>query len=293
VDDRIKYLVISPAKDESGYIRHTIRSVIQQSVRPVKWVIVDDGSVDGTADIVERNAKACPWIQLMRTGRSAGRDLGCAEVLAFNLAYEASKDMEYEFIVKLDCDVKLETHYFKTILNRMVSRKDLGIASGRYLEICRGQWRPVPMPDYHAAGASKVVRRTCFEEIGGFVPKKGWDTLDEIRAQMRGWQTTHFKDVEFLHLKPEGSAMGRVQSFAFLGEIYYLTGGGFVFFLLKVIHKCFCSRPMFAGALKMLVGYLRARTSGQERLVTESEAKFYRNMLVGRIFSSVGLQRRR
>ena len=228
----------------------------------------------------------------MRTGRAgAKRDLGSAEILAFNLAYEANKDLEYEFVVKLDCDVKFEPDYFKIILNRMVGQKDLGIASGRYLEVCRGQWLPVPMPGYHAAGASKVVRRTCFGEIGGFLPKKGWDTADEIRAQMRGWRTLHFKDVEFHHLKPEGSAMGRVQSFAFLGEIYYLTGGGFGFFLLKVIHKCFCSRPLLIGALKMLAGYLRALAAGKERLVTEDEARFYRSLLAGRILLSIGIQR--
>lgn len=286
--DNPKYLLISPAKDESQFIENTLLSVVHQSILPVKWIIVDDGSTDGTNEIVSRFAKDYPWIHVIQSGRGPKRDLGSAEILAFNLGYETNKDLEHEYIVKLDCDLKFERDYFQKILRVMSNEKDLGIVSGRYLELNNGKWRPVTMPDYHAAGASKVLSRKCFEEIGGFIPKKGWDTIDEIRAQMCGWRTTHLKDIEFYHLKPEGSAMGRLESFSFLGEIYYLTGGGFLFFLLKVVHRCFFSRPLIIGGIKLLTAYLRSWMSGRGRAVTKEESRFYRRLLTRRMISSIG-----
>ena len=81
------------------------------------------------------------------------------------------------------------------------------------------------MPHYHAAGASKAVRRECFENIGGFITQRGWDTVDEIRARSRGWETTHFADLKMKHWKPEGTGMGLLRTSCMHGEIYYRTGG--------------------------------------------------------------------
>ena len=107
------------------------------------------------------------------------------------------------------------------------------------------------MPPYHAAGASKVVRRACFEAIGGFVARKGWDTVDEIRAGLRGWKTGHFPDIQFRHLKPEGVSMGALRPIAST-VIYYQTGGGFLFLLVKAAHRMVSPRPYVIGGLAML-----------------------------------------
>jgi hypothetical protein len=143
------------------------------------------------------------------------------------------------------------------------------------------------MPAYHAAGASKVVRRQCFEQIGGFVAAKGWDTVDEIRAGLRGWQTGHFDDIRFQHLKPEGMAMGTLHTQRFHGEIYYQTGGGALFLLLKAAHRIVSAGPPVLGGLAMLWGYLAALLSGQARLVSEDEARFYRALLNRRLTQPV------
>ena len=43
-----KYVVITPVRDEENYIRFTIQSMINQTLRPQEWIIVDDGSTDKT-----------------------------------------------------------------------------------------------------------------------------------------------------------------------------------------------------------------------------------------------------
>ena len=115
------------------------------------------------------------------------------------------------------------------------------------MEKTKDGWHPSPGPLYHAFGASKMVRAKCFEEIGGFIPSRGWDTIDEIRAQMAGWRTCHVRELKLYHLKPEGSGMGFMRTHAMHGEISYLTGGGVLFFILKVWSRMLFAKPICLG----------------------------------------------
>ena len=138
------------------------------------------------------------------------------------------------------------------------------------------------MPAYHAAGASKVIRRKCFEEIKGFVVAPGWDTVDEIRAMARGWKTGHFRDLQMKHHKPEGSGVGLIRTSMMHGEIYFLTGGSRLFFLLKIVHRI-ASQPYLLNALALWWGYLRAVLNHKGRLVTPEEAICYQALLHKRL----------
>ena len=277
------YVAVTPVKDEACYIGKMIESMLRQTHRPVRWVIVDDGSTDSTMDIVKKKTAEVPWIVTLSTG-SNSRDLGKGEVVAFAAGLSSIQDVSYEFVVKVDGDVRLPPDYFRDILTRMQADTSWGIASGRYWENAgNGRWEPVAMPSYHAAGASKVVRRECFVEIGGFVPQKGWDTVDEIRAGLRGWRTGHFEDVRFDHLKQEGAVMGDLATHRFHGAICYRTGGGAGFLLAKALRRMFVGRPPVLGGIAMVLGYIAAHRSGEGRLVSDAEARYYRKMLFGRL----------
>ena len=283
MSDLLKYVIITPVRDEELYVSETISSVLGQSHLPEKWVIVDDGSTDKTIEIINKYTKGLGWVTVLTTG-SEKRNLGSAEIIAFRKGFEAVKDISYDFIVKLDGDVSLDPDYFQNIINRMSSDPGWGIASGTYCEKKGGEWVPVKMPFYHAAGASKILRRECYDAIGGFVAKKGWDTLDEIRAGLKGWKTGHFEDIKFHHLKPEGAAMGNLKTHKFHGEIYYETGGGHLFLFVKAVHRMFSMGPFIIGGAAMIIGYLRPLAAGKPRLVDKEEARYYRKMLNRRLF---------
>lgn len=279
-----RYAIVSPVKDEARHIELTLRSVTQQSVRPIVWTIVDDGSRDDTPGIVRRYAKDHAFIRLLQSPNSAARDTGTAEIRAFYRGYEALAGIDYDFIVKLDGDLSFGPDYFEKLLARFIADPRLGIGSGVYLELNQeGCWTRVDMPSYHAFGACKVVRRSCFDQIGGFPRTPGWDTADEIRALHRGWTTRHFTDLEVRHHKPEGTAMGLLRTSRMHGQIHYVTGGDPVFLLFKIIHRV-SARPFVLSALALLFGYVRAVLKRQPRLVTPDEAASYQQILRHRLW---------
>jgi poly-beta-1,6-N-acetyl-D-glucosamine synthase len=281
------YVVVTPVRDEASHIAHTISSMLAQTHRPLCWVIVDDGSTDETPQIIERMTRGHDWIVVAQTGNEARR-LGSAEVIAFDRGVAClPSHIAYDFIVKLDGDLRFEPNYFQRLFAHMGDDTSWGIASGVYREQHGDEWLPVAMPLYHAAGACKVVRRACFEAIGGFVTSKGWDTVDEIRAGRLGWKTGHFSEIWFDHLKPEGKAMGALQTHHFHGAIYYQTGGGLLFLLAKAAHRAVTKPPYLLGGLSMLLGYMQPLATRKPRLVSTAEAHYYRSMLRQRFVASV------
>jgi glycosyltransferase involved in cell wall biosynthesis len=244
---------------------------------------VDDGSLDGTPEILRRHAERCDWIQILRIERREERASWAGGIYAFLEGYKLISAEDFDFIVNLDCDLELPEDYFERLIKEFQSDPSLGIASGLHLENGPDGWRPIVLPPYHAAGASKMLRRKCYNDIGGFVPSRGWDTVDEIRAQYAGWKTKHFPEVQFRHLKEEGTEIGSLRTQVLHGEVYFLSGGGIVFFLFKVLDRAVRQKPVLFAGLAMVWGYLRCWASGRKRLVGKAEARFYRRMLNQRL----------
>lgn len=283
----LRYVVITPVKDEEKHVQRTLEAMVHQTVKPVRWIIVDDGSTDQTPEILARYAQSNSFITVVTRDRGEVRQPGPAVVRAFNRGYEAAKGLDYDVIVKLDCDLSFEPDYFEQLLLKLQADPKLGIVSGVYIEAPDGNtWAEVGMPSYHAAGASKVIRRECFEQINGFIPSRGWDTVDEIRAMARGWRTRHYTEFKMKHWKPEGTGIGSMRTNFMHGEIYYLTGGSKLFFLFKVLHRLI-QRPFIIGGAALCWGYVRTSFSKKVVLVTKDEARCYQALLNDRIFGKI------
>jgi|CXWL01.1.fsa_nt_gi glycosyltransferase involved in cell wall biosynthesis len=288
-DQRIgNYVIISPVYNEEKYIEATVKSVIGQTLRPARWIIVDDGSIDRTQDILKVYTSKYSWIQVVRASPVKDKKWDRSEILPFHEGWQSVHHAEFDFVVKLDGDLDLPASYFDQMVMCFQEDERLGIASGVYLEKQKDQWRPVKMPPYHACGAAKMVRMKCYLEMGGFAHSQGWDTIDEIRAQYRGWRTRHFKEIRFYHLKGEGSTRGRVRNSFLHGQIYYLSGGGALFFCMKVFDRMIFYRPLLLSGIGLARGYLDLWAKGTPRLVSDAEASFYRRLLNGRIIERIG-----
>ncbi len=281
--ENLGYILVTPVKDEERYIARTLESVVTQTIRPARWVIVDDGSRDGTPAIIRDYVRRFDWIEYLRIDRASSRLLGSAEIRAFSSGYETVCHLDHSYVVKLDADLLLPPDYFERMLNKFHDERGLGIASGVYLEEQQGEWQAVKLPEYHAAGAAKMVRVQCFKDIEGFPLFPGWDTVDEIRAWSCGWKTAHFDDVTFYHLKPEGSSMGQFRTNFFHGEVYYASGGGMLFLLGKVLRRLIKGKPIVLGGVLLLCGYIYAAITRRPKLVTPQQAQAYNRRLNRRL----------
>jgi len=212
----LRYLLISPARDESVYLRRTLDSIIAQTVKPTKWVIVDDGSTDETPDILREYAAQHDFIEIIHKSDRGQRQVGPGVIEAFYAGYNTVDAKDFDYICKLDVDLDLPPKYFETLIQRMEANPRIGTCSGKpYFpgpnnteQSFRGKLISEACGDEMSVGMIKFYRRTCFQQIGGFVRQVMWDAIDCHRCRMLGWVAYSDDDpqLRFIHLRPMGSS---------------------------------------------------------------------------------------
>ena len=277
------YVLITPARNEAEFIELTIKSVVGQTDRPVKWVIVSDGSIDGTDEIVSRYAAEHKWIDLIRMPERAERHF-CGKVHAFNAGYARMKDLKYDVIGSLDGDISLDdANYFSFLLSKLAEDPALGLVGTPYRDGATYDERFVNTE--YVAGACQLFRRECFEEIGGYVPVKegGVDDIAVITARMKGWKTRTFTDKRCLHHRAHGSAEHSALMVKFRdGALEYALGGHPVWGLFRAVHQM-TRRPFVIGGLMLLAGYASAMIRRVERPVSRELVEFHRREQMRRL----------
>ena len=267
-----KYSVITPVRNEARFIEQLIHSMIQQTVRPVEWVIVNDGSTDKTAEIVATYTAKYSWIRLVNREDRGARQRGKGVVEAFYAGYE-TLTQDYDFIVKLDGDLSFEATYFECLLHRFASNPRLGISGGGIYEKLDGiNWSRDSSTD-EARGPTKVYRRACFEAIGGLVPALGWDGVDSWKARSLGWEVNSFPDLKVFHYRVTGAATGSLKSRIEQGYGAHYMCYHPLFLIARGIWYM-SKRPYLIGGLAMIIGYFTARIQGQERLSDPSVIRY-------------------
>jgi len=278
----IKYVVISPVKDEEKFIEKTIQSMIRQTVLPLEWIIVNDGSRDYTKSIIEKYLAEYLWIKkidLPDRGFRAGQ--GPAE--AFNEGRRCIT-ADFDFIINLDGDVSFEKDYFERLFEKFREKPALGIASGKSYYLKNGRLILHRSADYSTMGASKVYRQQCFQDIGGALEQRiCWDIIDDIKAQMKGWHTRSFSNIKFIHHKRIGFKQGNiVKTQMKAGQILYTFGYHPLFLIGKGLYRVF-EKPCVIGSLAMLYGYLLSWAKHEKKFKDKELIKFIRAQQIERM----------
>jgi biofilm PGA synthesis N-glycosyltransferase PgaC len=279
------YVLITPARNEAAYIELTIKSVVSQTFKPVKWIIVSDGSTDDTDDIVKKYAADFEWIELIRMPERKERNFA-GKVFTFNAGYERARGLKYDIIGNLDADTSFEEDYFSFLLSRFAENSRLGVGGTPGIEI-----EDSYNYDYRFAsieyvnGPCQLFRRECFEEIGGYIPVKGGgvDWIAVTTARMMGWQTRTFTGKTYIHHRKSGTGQNTVLGARFrYGKNDYYIGGH----PLWEIFRCFYqmkNRPRLLGGLFLLSGYVWAFLCRVERPIPRELVRFHQKEQLQRL----------
>jgi biofilm PGA synthesis N-glycosyltransferase PgaC len=253
----VRYVIVTPARNEGRAIEETIVSIIHQTVLPLEWVIVDDGSEDESVEILDRYARKYSWITVVHRRNRGFRQPGRGVVEAFDDGYRSVKNHNWEYVVKLDADLVLEQDYFERCLKEFELDSNIGIAGGTVYELQNGQPKMEPIPPFHVRGATKIYRRACWDQLGGLVPAPGWDTLDEVKANMLGWHTRSFSHIRVLQRRATGSNDGVWRDYVKNGRANYVAGYHPLFLFLKCIRRL-VRPPYVIGSFGLAFGFAAA-----------------------------------
>ncbi len=260
------FVVITPTRDEERTIDRTIRSMLAQTARPLRWVIVNDGSTDRTAELVEKHLPDNPWIELVTRADRGHRALGGGVVEAFTVGLARVRELDWDYVVKLDADLEFEASYFANLLRRFAANPRLGMASGKTFLIQNGVKSIEYCHDEHVRGPAKMYTREVFEAIGGLEAVRGWDMIDETKAQMLGFETRSFVDEEILHLRPIDARQTNVLRSRYeMGKLYWFLGYHWAYHFVRCLRSAVQDFPLGIGGAALFAGYLVAALGRRPR----------------------------
>jgi glycosyltransferase involved in cell wall biosynthesis len=282
------YVLITPARNESAFIEMTIQSVVAQTARPLRWVIVSDGSTDGTDEIVSKYAAEHAWIELVRMPERQERHFA-GKVNAFNAGRARVADLNYHVIGNLDADVSFEKDHFRHLLSKFAEYPELGVVGAPFRE---GSFRY----DYRYTnienvwGGCQLFRKECFEDIGGYVAVRGGciDHIAVVSARMKGWRTRTFMETISVHHRTMGTAQSGGLSAKFkYGAKDYSVGNHPLWELFRAVYQM-KQRPYVIGGLALASGYFWSMARRAKRPVSGELIMFTRREQMQRLSKLLG-----
>lgn len=284
------YVLISPCRDEADYMRQTLDSIVAQSVRPVKWVIIDDGSTDETPQILAEYARLHDWIEIVTRDDRGRRAVGPGVIDAFYAGFNTINPDDFEYLCKLDLDLEIPPTYFETVISEMETSPRLANFSGKsYLREKDGRLTSERLGDENAVGQIKFYRITAFKEIGGFVRQVMWDGIDGHMCRMNGWiaRSEDRPELRFIHLRQMGSSQHSI----WVGRLRWGFGkyfmGSAIYYVAAVALYRMLEKPYVMGGWGILWGYLKAMLGGVPRFENKEFRRYLRrfelqSLLIGK-----------
>jgi poly-beta-1,6-N-acetyl-D-glucosamine synthase len=274
----MKYVLITPAHNEETFIQKTLASMVAQTVPPERWIIVDDGSMDHTAEIVEEYAKRHSWIELVQRQQRPDRNFA-SKAHAVAAGFERMGSLQFEIVGNLDADVSFGPDYMEFLMRKFSEDAELGVAGTPFTQ--EGHYdssKDSFEGENYVAGPCQLFRYRCFHEIGGYVPNRagGIDWIAVMTARMKGWKVRSFSEKRYHHHRTLGTAaQGPLRALFSYGEKDYYLGGSPVWQLFRVAYRM-TKKPAVTGGLALLCGYCWAAMRRMKRAVTPELMRFHR-----------------
>ena len=248
-----RHIVLTPMRNEGDFIEKCARSMIGQTIIPGEWIIIDDSSEDSSSEIINMFASKHSWIKIVKPKLAGKRGRGerIARLVNFGLS---ESTLEWDFCSKIDADIVLPKDYFEEVFSKFETNSNLGIVSGGCYVKGRRRLTLEKVSKDHTRGALKTYLSDCFLDIGGIRNADGWDGIDNIHAQMNGWETRNFPEIKAIHLRRTGSKGGEVRGCFEAGKIAHFMGYHPIFIIARSIHRML-GVPFIVGGFAMLFGF--------------------------------------
>jgi biofilm PGA synthesis N-glycosyltransferase PgaC len=295
-DPILSYALVTPAHNEADLIENTLKSVVAQTIHPVWWVIVSDGSTDGTDEIVQRYASQHSWIELVRLPERRDRQFA-GKAHAFNAGYahlstlNCQLSTSWDIIGNLDADITFEQDYFSFLLSKFQLSPELGVAGTPFVEdherLNQHSYAHQFANSTHVSGGCQMFRQKCFAEIGGYIPVKAGaiDWIAVTTARMKGWQTRTFTEKVCFHHRKLGvgsGSHGKLRMRFHYGRKAYYVGGHPLWECLRGLFQV-REKPFVLGGVWFIAGYVWAALHRSERAVSPELMQFHRAEQMARL----------
>ena len=286
--EKRRYVLVTPAFNAQDTIGHTLKAVVRQSLHPVKWIIIDDGSTDGTANLVQQYCRDYQWIECIRSDKESKDSGHCfgSKVRAMNKGILSAKTFEYEFLGILDSDVSFPSYYFETLIKRIETDPRLGIVGGDIVQFHDGKYKKRIKSEDSVAGAVQFFSRSCFNSTSGFLEIEfgGEDAVIETEARMKGFGVKTMFDLEVIHFGIVGSSSGSGMKARFdWGKMNYLVGYHIAFQVARGLYRL-KERPALIGSAIELFGFLSALIKFKSPKAPPEVVKFLRHEQLKKLF---------
>ncbi len=268
INGNFLHVVVTPSRNESDFLPALVDSMVKQSMPPSEWIIVSHNSGETAKDFLAEISKKHNWISIVYIDDDSKRKRGSQIAKLINLGLSETS-LNWNFFSKIDADMILPEDYFEELFSNFMSSEKLGIASGTCFILSNGSKKTEKVSSDHTRGGLKTYRRACFEKIRGIREIDGWDGIDNVTAQMNGWETQSFQKLEVQHQRRTGAHSGFISSCFESGRFAHTMGYFPPFMVARSLHRM-SSKPIIIGGVSMFMGYLYSILTRQER-VTEPE----------------------
>ena len=269
----VRHIVVTPVRDEVAFLPSVIHSMATQTILPNEWIIVDDGSTDGSREVLDKASKRFEWIKVVDTDLGIERARGEKIARLVNLGLE-NASADWSFFSKIDADMILPDNYFEKIIEQFESDRELGIGSGNCF--LGGDSKKIEKVESdHTRGGLKTYRGECFSDIGGIREIDGWDGLDNKLAQYNGWKTKNFSGILAEHKRATGEIDGAISNFLSAGKKSHIMCYTWTFLIAKSLASML-KRPIIIGGLCIIIGFIKAKITRTERIKDKDLVNFIR-----------------
>ncbi len=269
-----------PVKDEEKVLYNVMESIINQTVKPVLWLIIDDGSTDNSPKIIKDFTSKYDWIKTTHLPPRP-RDIIFHVSYVYNygfdfiLKYCRRNNIEYSFIASIDADTILETEYFEKIFHEFETNEKLGIASGGLYHEIDGQLTLSTKMENFPSGTGRIWSKKCFFDTGGFSLEPSADSISNVKATLRGWDIQRFNEIKMVEKRLTSSAQGLWNGYKYNGLMAYYLNKNPILVALNVFQ--FTLRKPYYIGMAFLLGYIVACIKREERIKDKEIRDYFWN----------------